>query len=307
MANLTSLIYEYPQPIKIRPIYHVKKLPFIARAYRLAYDFRLLSPPYLFQTNRKMFSRIVRWLFQSKFGERQGQFTIQTQQGIRYCDMNIDNSQFHSIYFRRFQAGYEPEVCALIDLLIENADIKTFYDIGANWGYFSGYVASHPLFRGKICAFEPQETAFADLTKFVQQAQLEKLIQCRQLALSNGEGLGHIQLPDGFHSGLGQLHPGGSISIKKLDSLNLPPPDLIKVDVESHEYHVISGGIQMLTQNRPYLIFESLSVDNPNSQKIFSELSSIQYHCFEINSPPLSYDSASRGTDINTRHRKFKI
>lgn len=282
MAKCTNVIYEYPQPIKIRSIYQAQKLPFLARAYRYAYDYRLLSPPSLLQTNRKIFSRIVRWLFRSGLGKRQGQFTIQTQQGIRYCDMNIDNSQFHSIYFRRFQGGYEPEVCALLDVLIERADIQAFYDIGANWGYLSGYVASHPLFRGKIWAFEPQKTAFADLKKFVQQANLEEFIECHQLALSDTEGLGHIQLPDGFHSGLGQLYPGGTIPIKKLDSLTLPPPDLIKIDVELHEYPVILGAIQTLIKNRPYLIFESLSTEHLNSQKILAELFAIHYNCFEI-------------------------
>jgi FkbM family methyltransferase len=86
--------------------------------------------------------------------------------------------------------------------------------------------------------FESQENAFADLKKFVRQANLEEFIECHQLALSNTEGLGHIQLPDGFHSGLGQLYPGGGVPIKKLDNLILPPPDLIKTDVESYEYTV---------------------------------------------------------------------
>lgn len=283
MAKSTNITDGHPRTIPIRSIYQVKKLPFLARAYRYAYDYRLLSPPYLFQTNRKIGSRLVRWLFKSGFGSRQGQFTIQTPQGIRYCDMNINNSQFHAIYFRRFQGGYEPEVCALLDVLIEQGDIQTFYDIGANWGYFSGYVATHPLFRGKVWAFEPQITAFADLKKFVQQANLEESIECYQLALSNIEGLGHIQLLDGFHSGLGQLYSGGNTPIRKLDDLTLPSPDLIKIDVESHEYLVILGAIQTLVNHRPYLIFESLPTDHTSSQRILSELFALQYDCFEIN------------------------
>ncbi len=288
MAKYTNIMDEYSRIIKIRPVYQVKKLPFVARVYRYAYDYHPLSLPSLFQTNRKIGSRIVRWLFKSGFGKRQGQFTLQTPQGIRYCDMNINNSQFHAIYFHRFQGGYEPEVCALLDVLVEQADIQTFYDIGANWGDFSGYVATHPLFRGKIWAFEPQETAFADLQKFVWQANLEEWIECHPLALSNTEGLGHIQLPDDFHSGLGQLYPGGSIPIRKLDNLALPPPDLIKIDVESHEYPVILGTIQTLIKNRPYLIFESLPVNHADNHKILSELFSIQYHCFEIHYSALS-------------------
>lgn len=269
MAKSTNITDGHPRTIPIRSIYQVKKLPFLARTYRYAYDYRLLSLPYLFQTNRKIGSRLVRWLFKSGFGSRHGQFTIQTPQGMRYCDMDINNSQFHAIYFRRFQGGYEPEVCALLDVLVEQADVQTFYDIGANWGYFSGYVATHPLFRGKVLAFEPQATAFADLKKFVRQANLEQSIECHQLALSNVEGLGRIQLPDDFHSGLGQLYPGGSIPIRKLDDLTLPSPDLIKIDVESHEYAVIEGAIQTLVNRRPYLIFESLPTDHPTVKKSY--------------------------------------
>ncbi|MBS0351474.1 MAG: hypothetical protein JSR33_09885 [Proteobacteria bacterium] len=107
MAKCTNITDGHSRTVPIRSIYQVKKLPFLARAYRYAYDYQSLSLPSLFQTNRKISSRMVRWLFKSGLGKYQGQFTIQTPQGVGYCDMNISNSQFHAIYFRRFQGGYE--------------------------------------------------------------------------------------------------------------------------------------------------------------------------------------------------------
>lgn len=292
MAEFTDVVYEYPRPVKVRSIYQAQELPFLARAYRYAYDYRRLSLPSLFRINRKILPSTVRWLFRSGLGKRQGRFTIKTQRGIRHCEMNINNSQFHSIYFRRFQSGYEPEVCALLDVLIEQEQIQTFYDIGANWGHLSGYVASHPLFRGKIHAFEPQKAAFADLIKLVQQAELAEWIECHPIALSDTEGLGDIQLPDGFHSGLGQLYPGGGkVTVRTLDNLGLPLPDLIKLDVESHEQNVLWGAIQILTRHKPYLIFENLPTDRSS---VINDLNLLKYNCFEIKAHPLPAGSEYR-------------
>ena len=42
-----------------------------------------------------------------------------------------------------------------------------------------------------------------------------------------------------------------------MDDLTLPPPDLIKMDVEDHEANVLRGGLGVLEANRPLILFES--------------------------------------------------
>ena len=51
---------------------------------------------------------------------------------------------------------------------------------------------------------------------------------------------------------------GIEVPLKQLDSLDLPPPSVIKIDVEDHEVAVLKGGQRLLTENRPAILFESL-------------------------------------------------
>ncbi len=48
------------------------------------------------------------------------------------------------------------------------------------------------------------------------------------------------------------------VELKKLDEMgkDLPPIDLIKIDVEGAEMKVLKGAIQFVQQHRPYIIFE---------------------------------------------------
>ena len=49
-----------------------------------------------------------------------------------------------------------------------------------------------------------------------------------------------------------------------LDSLELPPPNLIKADVEGVETKVFKGGSQLLSEHKPMLVFENnRRMDNP--------------------------------------------
>ena len=41
-----------------------------------------------------------------------------------------------------------------------------------------------------------------------------------------------------------------------LDQLSLPPPDLMKIDVEDHEQAVFEGGREMLVKHHPLILFE---------------------------------------------------
>ena len=45
--------------------------------------------------------------------------------------------------------------------------------------------------------------------------------------------------------------------VRRLDGLDLPAPDLIKLDVEGHEAAVLSGAFRLLTRHRPLIVFES--------------------------------------------------
>jgi FkbM family methyltransferase len=178
--------------------------------------------------------------------------------GQRDLKFDVRNTQFHSLYMPELLPCYEPETTALIGRLVGTTG--TFFDIGANWGWHSVVVANQPGFTGTVHAFEPYPSSFADLVGIVSQAGLGALVQCHDLALGNSDGETTMSLPD-FHSGLATLDKHGAVRIKlaRLDSLGLPPPNVIKLDVEGHEYEALLGAQRVIAAARPFLIFESVA------------------------------------------------
>ena len=171
---------------------------------------------------------------------------------------NPRNTQFHSVYAPPYRHGYEPETGALLDCLVPANGVM--FDIGANWGHFSLHVASRSGFRGEIHAFEPMPSTYEDLEASVKGARLEAIIHPHNLALSDAEGAGYMVLPDGEHSGLATITSDASgvpMRLVMLDSLALPQPSVLKIDVEGHEAAVLRGAEKTIRNARPMIIFES--------------------------------------------------
>lgn len=163
--------------------------------------------------------------------------------------------------------GPEPEVSALLEMLLTGE--RVFYDVGSNWGYFSLVAAGLPAYAGPIHAFEPVPATFADVSGLVTQAGLAGRVACHNLALSDRTGEGTMAVGDVLHCGWDRVVEGGEgirIQLRRLDDLGLPPPDLVKVDVEEHELQVFRGGGRLLAERKPYLVFENwLSRKDPEA------------------------------------------
>lgn len=158
---------------------------------------------------------------------------------------------------RAGDVGYEAETLALLDALMPNDGV--FFDIGANWGYFSLAIASRPGFSGTIEAFEPATAVHDDMAGLVRQAGLGDRIVCRGDALSDETGTGRLA-SGGRHSALARLvseRRGEIVTIARLDNLDLPAPDVIKIDVEGHEARVLVGAAKTIIRHRPMIVLES--------------------------------------------------
>ena len=211
------------------------------------------------------------------------------QRGIfRYGDaergvsvhFNAGNTQFLSLYDKSYRYGYEIETSLALDSLADNDAV--FYDIGSNWGHFSLFLASKPGHDGKIFAFEPFPSSFTDLQSTIEQAGLSGRIIASPLALSDFDGESFMGLPDGIRSGLASLSSAGlsggtPTKVAKLDSLDLPPPSLMKIDVEGNEACVIIGGRKTIAKNIPYIVFEHHRESVEPSFTVFNELKKLGY------------------------------
>jgi FkbM family methyltransferase len=243
--------------------FEVESLPLLAatfvRAYR-RYPRRTLATA----LSKRAFRLLYKTLRSAGVGGR-GRALYRRGGQVRPFGFNARNSQFESIYMPHYAGAYEPETLALLDALVGAQDV--FYDIGSNWGHYTLHVASRPGFAGRIHAFEPFPSSFKDLEETVRQAGLQDMVVCHNFALSNARAERAMTMPDGIRSGLAALSsaPGGvPVATFRLDDLSLPPPAVMKVDVEGHEARVFEGGRKLLAAAAPLIVFESqASYENP--------------------------------------------
>lgn len=142
----------------------------------------------------------------------------------------------------------------------------TFYDVGANIGFFTLIGASLVGPRGRVVAFEPvPETAAlaaanAEINGF-------KHVDVRAEAAAEAAGTAEIQL--GSESQIARLTMAGTLSkatrrltvqLAAIDELigagTLPPPDFVKMDIEGAEVSALRGMANTLRQYHPTILCE---------------------------------------------------
>jgi len=179
---------------------------------------------------------------------------------VKQTSISLANTQFIGLdrEIGEFEHGYEPEILAIIDLLVPNDGL--LLDIGANWGCFPIYLAARAGFSGRAYAFEPDSRSFKDLTKLVEAFELADHIVCRRLGLADYNGVAQLSLE--LFSGLSSIdntraEPHEEICVSRLDDLDLPKANLIKIDVEGFEPRVLRGSELYIRHGRPAIIFEN--------------------------------------------------
>lgn len=124
-------------------------------------------------------------------------------------------------------------------------------DIGANVGLWSRDLVKH---FDQVIAFEPVAMFRECLVHNVTSANLT----VESVALGDRQGLIKMVITEG-NTGHTHVDPnaiGGDTEIKRLDSLNLPVVDYIKIDCEGFEYRVLQGAEQTIKRCRPVIVIE---------------------------------------------------
>ncbi len=162
-------------------------------------------------------------------------------------------------------------------------DIKCYYDVGANLGYYSLLAAMfNPDVRVK--SFEPSPAILRFLNENVKLNNLSKNITVESLALSNSNGetsfyevhnpkYSYLKYHLAGESNLtGQSNKGSRrqnkdyfpypVTIQTLDTYTSEHPDdfpgLIKMDTEGTEYTILEKGTETLLKYKPIVICEIL-------------------------------------------------
>lgn len=191
---------------------------------------------------------------------------------------------------------------------------RKFIDIGANIGIYSYYFSKY---FNKIEAFEPLPSVTEPL-----RLSLRSNVAIHNIALSND--FGKLQLYVPLHNnievpGLASLEVRKkpfhmyTVDVMKLDDFGFSDVDLIKIDVEGHEYQVIEGAYHTIKKYRPVIIVEveqrHLKID---MSTVFNLLLSYGYSGFFLKNKRLieitkfSYE-AHQKPFLNNRKKNFYI
>ena len=243
----------------LRNPFRVERLSWFSRLHRTAFRPRRRIPKRLIGRPAK---KLFRLAFNNGWFVGRSSFALHVGVEWRIVSFSPRNLQFGALYLPQNFPVYEPETSALLDILVSNNSI--FFDIGANWGYYAVYLASRNGFRGRIEAFEPFPPTFRDLESTVDQTGFSERIGVHGMALSDRDGTASMAVWDGIQSGLARLGEAKcsetarvKVPLQRLDSLDLPIPDMIKIDVEDHEEEVLSGARTLLGRARPMIVFEN--------------------------------------------------
>ena len=212
---------------------------------------------------RRLTRKLAKALFFGLHGRlglpARGEMEVPTQAGVRRIAINGANTAFLAYAQHLDAGGYEPEVSAFFDRVAAGGGVV--YDVGANWGYYGVLLATNPAFSGTVHAFEAAPGTYRDLEATIDAAGLSDRVTCHRMGLSSEDG--ELPLVEGRHSALARIertagrHKATMVAVRRLDSLDLPPPDFIKIDVEGHELDVLRGGARLLERVRPVVILEN--------------------------------------------------
>lgn len=160
---------------------------------------------------------------------------------------------------------YEREVSRFLAVRLQAASV--FYDVGAFTGYYSRMALRLMRPGGCVAAFEPDADARAALKASFSNNRLTVRSEAvgahdHMAVLSSGGGL--CSRIEGESVPNPASQPSGKVRVRSLDSIvaatELPPPDVVKIDVEGGEVEVLVG-MSTLLEKRPVLAVECHSID----------------------------------------------
>lgn len=168
---------------------------------------------------------------------------------------------------KRLDLTFDYETCAIRSFreITQYVEATQVLDVGANIGVYSIYVSSLPKLR-QVHAFEPAPEAFGLLTRNVALQSTASKIKTYDLALSSQAGQVQFNLisPLSGANGIVTAVPRSGevirIPAKRLDDVLSFSGERasVKIDVEGHEFAVLSGARAFLQSNQCYVQVESL-------------------------------------------------
>jgi len=190
-------------------------------------------------------------------------------------------------------------VSFILKIIVDDNNKLILFDVGANTGYYG--IMSAYMFKDfeniKVFSFEPIEEFSKCLKESTVINNLNNKITVFDLALSNTVGSAEIEL-SGSGTSLTKGFNGDiklqkrQITVTSLDVLyeegKIELPDFIKIDVEGHEFNVLSGAQKVIKLSQPIIFLEiaktikSRKYINNNYEKIIKFLLDFDYNVYVL-------------------------
>lgn len=183
-----------------------------------------------------------------------------------------------------FQGSVEPEVQAA--MLRHLRPGMTFYDLGANIGFYSLLAARIVGAQGAVVAFEADPEVAERLREHAERNHFST-ISVEQKAVWSETGTVSFARTDPQVSpdrGLGHVVSNGAPGTTQVQAVSLDdfvqttrPPGFLKCDVEGAEVAVFRGAQRLFKENRPILLCE---MHSPESRlAMLQEFAGLGYDC----------------------------
>jgi FkbM family methyltransferase len=214
-------------------------------------------------------------------------------------------------------AVWQPAIRHAFVLVLDLLRPETFWDIGANLGYYSWFVRRHPAIQ-RVFMFEPDPTNYALILATIRKNSISDC-QAMNMAVSDREGEAPFLMDDAsgatgslefvsqrqnahsLHHAY-QMHETTTCRVATIDGLiseGLPAPQLIKIDVEGAEHLVLAGADSCLIEQRPTLIIET------GNAEVLRRLLALDYIGYRIDNENLLFVAATGGRDLASSDHAF--
>jgi FkbM family methyltransferase len=172
--------------------------------------------------------------------------------------LNLDEDVDAKIFL---YGAYDERGLKLIERVMRAVDCRTALDIGANIGNHTAYFSD---WAQRVYAFEPNPPVFKRLQKFVTGARLANVTAIPCGLSDRDDKRPYYVFPGQAHLTTFEPGPGavaaGRVRVRRGDSFveeaGVTDIDVIKIDVEEHEYEVLTGFRATLARDKPVLFME---------------------------------------------------
>jgi len=162
-----------------------------------------------------------------------------------------------SVYFNQMEAE---QTSAMMEAIRPGG---TFFDIGANVGFYSILASRLVGSKGKIAAFEPLVRNLSYLQRHVELNHADN-VRVLPFALSSENTI--LSFSTGPNSAMGHLDKDGrgevlvpTVTLDEIAERLGMMPDVMKMDVEGAEMDVFRGATRVLSEARPVIFLSTHS------------------------------------------------